>query len=548
MSRVDRIAPIVRRNDPIINCVTISFSALADDVADEIFAAFNLNTFVSKVVLQGNNISILTCTRFFDLLLSNSKLTYLEISENCVCDAAIAHLSQVLLRLPPAREPITLVLRRNSFGPAAARALAAALETNAPVFWLDLRYNPSITDAGVADLALALARNTTLVGLDLIQCGCNAEGARALASALSVNSTLTGLLVQDALDVAAVAAIGDLLSSLSCRLTSLYLWGCELSDKVDVLCKALHNNESITTLALSYNRIDDNGAYCLSDMLRRNNTILKVHLGANRFTHTGAAFLSVALARNSSLHFLDLSRNQLRSVGVWPLAVSLEGNTTLTVLDLRHNLIDETAAEMLCELLAESAIATLRISGNQLGDAAVVGLAARMRAGIALRDLELDDVRMSDRGFAALCSALFENSVIERLSVSDNMIGEKGLAAITELLKRNTTLTALGMRHCGITSQGCKDIAEGLLHNATLAELDVSRNEITMEGARFLVDALLGNYSLMNLDCAENPFWNQDDAPEASAILQDCLERNTYYLHNLLMKDMTGLVNDDALR
>jgi Ran GTPase-activating protein (RanGAP) involved in mRNA processing and transport len=518
---------------------------LTDEMTDQLMDALNGNAFIFKLVFQENNMSFSSCRKIFDLLLSNPKLTNIEISDNDLGDEAMAYLSDVLQRLPPNREPISLTMRRNVFGPEGAGHLAEALAQNVPVFWLDLRYNKQISDAGVERIAYALATNTILTSLDLIQSGCGDLGALAIADALTDNSTVLTLLLQDVLSLSAIGSLGHFLASPSCRLDSLYLWSCGLNDKIEVLCRSLRENRSIKTLALSYNKINDQGGLCLGDMILRNRFIVKLQLGANKFSPTTAAYLGIALSKNTTLQYLDLSRNAIRSIGVWPLAVSLDGNRTLRTIDLRYNSIDQAGAEMLCELISGgSAITTVRLSGNRFGDHVIVMLAERLKTNTTLRDLELNDVGMSSSGFVALCRALRENQTLEKIALSQNLITAEALVAFKELLLENTALTSVGMCDCRISVAGCRHIADGLVGNAVLGDLNLSRNGIDIDGMKYLLDALLGNYAMMRIEWAENPFAQHEESANVVTQIHDILERNNYYLHNLLMRDMAALVRD----
>jgi hypothetical protein len=77
--------------------------------------------------------------------------------------------------------------------------------------------------------------------------------------------------------------------------------------------------------------------------------------------------------------------------------------------------------------------------------------------------------------------------------------------------------------------------------------LDLSRNHIDAEGIRFVLDAMLGNYSIVKLQYDDNPFFERDECREEIARLTDVVERNNYYLHNILMQDMAALVADPFL-
>ncbi|EAY10282.1 Leucine Rich Repeat family protein [Trichomonas vaginalis G3] len=542
--RLEKIIPMLRRNDPIINSINLVNVRMDDIIADKLIDALNANSFIAKISLQKNQISKRICMRIFDLLKAHPKLTHLEIIDNDVDDESIEHLSNVLISLPPNRDSIMLILRKNSFDIRGARALARAIEKNAPVVWLDLRGNDHIGDAGVKAIAFALTKNRTLSGLDLINCKCGEEGAAELSDALLNNTTLTTLLLQDRFEAKVIYSLGSMLSDANCRLQALYLWSCNITtDLLQKLCESLKNNRCLTTLALSYNKLNDDAAYYISRMILENRSITKLHLGANKFTRSASSYFSICLNKNTTLQYLDISRNVIASEGLWPLSVALSGNKELKFLDLRHNSIDFRGAAMFSDLFEQNeSIMTLRLSGNKFGDPSIALMASKLKMNKSIKVLELMDVDMTKKGFTAICHALKENKTLQKLTVSQNNLNSEAMKSLCELLKVNTTLNSISMSGCGIDDQGCAYIAEGIGSNASLSYLDISMNNFTVNGMNKILNALLGNFSLLKIDYNNNTNNDQNLGDK----IADYLERNNYYQHNELMKDLAMLATDES--
>lgn len=543
--RIQRIVDLLKRNDPIINSLNLKFIRLDEEKTDELVSTLRENSFISKIILEGNELNTNCCKKFFSLLLTNPKLTHIELLENNVDDEAIVFLSESLRKIPPNHEPISITLRRNKFGPVGARALAAALAANAPVQWLDLRYNESIGDEGAQAIGLALADNKILRGLDLLKCKCGYLTASALQDSLTEgNKRLETLLLQDNLGMQGLRCLGFMLQEAKCPLTDLYLWQCDLdAQSLEHLCRSLRNNQRLSTLALSYNKIDDNGAIYLGDMILHNHSIKKLQLGRNLLTSVTAGYIGLALTHNTTIEYLDLSRNKLKSMGVWALAVALRSNKVLKTIDLRHNTIDADSTEMLCEVIEKNTTITmLRLSGNRFGDTGVAQLAEKIRDNKTLRDIELDGVGMTSSGFRALCEALKYNDSLESLSISENVIKDDGMEAFAGLLKENKTLTNIRMCDCWITDVGCRWIGEGMQQNSTLNEMDIACNNITARGLRFIHDALIGNYSITKIEYPrDNDTFEGGDAIKENIAYYT--ERNSYYKANTLMRDMSKLMD-----
>jgi hypothetical protein len=121
------------------------------------------------------------------------------------------------------------------------------------------------------------------------------------------------------------------------------------------------------------------------------------------------------------------------------------------------------------------------------------------------------------------------------------------MEAFRSLLKVNSGLVVVALLCCHIDDEGCEQIAAGIIENSTLSELDLRKNLITGVGMNYILDALIGNYSVMKIQSEENPFSTDPESQELISQLTDYLERNNYYLHNILMRDMATLVTDSCL-
>ena len=542
----NHIVPLIERNDPIINSLNMSYIDITDGMVDSLIRAVSGNIFLRRITLQRNSLSESSCKKIFEMLLTNSEITHLEICKNSVSDNSLCYLSEVLMQLPKSRQNLTLILRSNSFGHRGAGALAGALAKNVPVEWLDMRYNKSVGDQGIAEIGAALRTNKNLKGLDVIECGCSTNAIDALSDSLLENDTLTSLVIEDPLNRDAIYYLSHLLGDDGCHLRTLYLWKCALNaELMRLLCKSMRKNTSLQTLGLSYNNMDDSVAIYVADMLYRNKCLVKVYLGANDFTPLTGGMIGVAIMNNKTVELLDLSRNRLKSAGFWPLAEALSETKVLTTLDLRHNQIDSSASEMICQLVSSiNSIRVLRLSGNNLGDMTVVPLASQLATNKSLKEIELNDVGMSTGGFSALCRALESNETLEKISVGQSQLAADALERFAQLLTVNKTLVTICMPRCQIPDDGMKWIGQGLMNNATLRTLDISNNGITRKGMKMLIDAMYGNYTLLYLEWQGSPLDEDPSAKQLTDTLFDCLQRNRYYEHNLLMKDLSSILED----
>ncbi|KAK2836798.1 hypothetical protein Q7C36_014667, partial [Tachysurus vachellii] len=158
----------------------------------------------------------------------------------------------------------------------------------------------------------------------LWKCNLTEESCRVLSSVLSSNSSsLRELnLSNNKLQDSGVKLLSDGLKNPHCTLEKLRMWDCSITDKGCVaLASALRSNSSshLRELNLNYNNPGESGVKLLSDLLKDPHCKLETlqMLGCS-ITDEGCVALASALRSNSSSHLreLDLFYNNPGESGV----------------------------------------------------------------------------------------------------------------------------------------------------------------------------------------------------------------------------------------
>lgn len=218
------------------------------------------------------------------------------------------------------------------FGVHGVQAVAQELCMNTSLQALDLSTShindhEQLPDA--AWLAYALRSNRSLLRLNLGWNRIGFSGAKAIAEAVLMGSTLTELnLVGNTLGPEAASLFGELLSHPT-FLQVLDLGTTGLEGHIEPITNALYANQSLRTLKLTANKVDDSGAKLLAEMLRSNTSLVSLNLAFNNIGDLGLSQMGEALKLNSSLRSLHLFHNAFGEEGRSSFAMALEQNWNL---------------------------------------------------------------------------------------------------------------------------------------------------------------------------------------------------------------------------
>uniref|UniRef100_A0A3Q2WJ34 NACHT LRR and PYD domain-containing protein n=1 Tax=Haplochromis burtoni TaxID=8153 RepID=A0A3Q2WJ34_HAPBU len=275
----------------------------------------------------------------------------------------------------------------------------------------------------------------------------------------------------------------------NCRLETLRLIGCNLSEKSHDTLFFILTSSNLRELDLSNNSLKDSGVMLFSEQGNQHCRLETLRLSRTGLTEQCCQGLSSALCtKMSSLRVLDLSDNDLQSSGVKLLCEGLGSphcqlqtlslqcskvytlKTCISFVRLTQTNLTEKCCNDISTILSSrsSSLRDLDLSNNDLQDSGVTLLSAGLHS-------PLSGCRLSER----TCDVLMSKSTsLRELDLSKNHLWDSGIKLLsTGLTSPHCRLETLRLSGCLITADGCTSLASALRSNPSyLKELDLSYN------------------------------------------------------------------------
>ncbi|MCE3254583.1 MAG: protein NLRC3-like [Rickettsiaceae bacterium] len=158
-----------------------------------------------------------------------------------------------------------------------------------------------------------------------------------------------------------------------------------------ILAEALKTNNSLYTLNLDSNNIDDKTAAIIAKSLEENTTLLSLSLTNNNIKDEGAIALAKMLKINSTLISLYLNKNQIGNLGAAAIEEALEINRGLKIIELQENNIDPSSAEKFTKIksISDPELSfgiNLKLSDEQKSDADTPGTTPESPSGSKIHE------------------------------------------------------------------------------------------------------------------------------------------------------------------
>lgn len=393
---------------------------------------------------------------------------------------------------------VLLDFSNNNVGDANTIILAEFLRTNRTLVELRLRSNQIGTKGGMAlNAALLSAPNKTLLELDLTDNNVNDVVVNAFLTTVRSDVTALGAihLEQNCITPKLITTVYQaLMLNTQCRemkrLAPLLEANDSRSSKValnsgddhlddislKVLLHSLRNNTQVTTIDVSNNKITDEGAFLLAEMMTTVPSLRKVIAQFNNIGGEGARKMLKAIPQSKHIEKVDLKfqepplddyllqmlekvaglSNQPKCVRENGLGLS-ENDPDVFKLDLSfydgHKRCDDETVSTLEVLLRHNTfVVDLNLSCNE-GRVTPKSMPIVAALGVRLKVLQLNILGLNDDDILEPFCVMLRNPAcaLQTLSLEYNNLTTTVAQAFTEILKKDndnvTALSLAGNRH-----------------------------------------------------------------------------------------------------
>uniref|UniRef100_A0A3B4H3G3 NACHT LRR and PYD domain-containing protein n=1 Tax=Pundamilia nyererei TaxID=303518 RepID=A0A3B4H3G3_9CICH len=282
----------------------------------------------------------------------------------------------------------------------------------------------------------------------------------------------------------------------NCRLETLRLIGCNLSEKSHDTLFFILTSSNLRELDLSNNSLKDSGVMLFSEQGNQHCRLETLRLSRTGLTEQCCQGLSSALCTKvSSLRVLDLSDNDLQSSGVKLLCEGLGSphcqlqtlslqcskvytlKTCISFVRLTQTNLTEKCCNDISTILSSrsSSLRDLDLSNNDLQDSGVTFLSAGLHSPYCM----LNHTNLTEKCGQYISLVLSSDSCsLRHLDLSNNDLRDSGVKLLsTGLRSPHCRLQTFGLSGCLITADGCTSLASALRSNPSyLKELDLSYN------------------------------------------------------------------------
>ena len=505
LSKLDSLR-ILRGMKNISSLITINVShnEIIDEAADELANILLHNTSLQEIDLSYNSLSKLDSLRILRGMKNISTLITINVSHNEIIDEAADKLAYVLLNNASLQE---IDLSYNSLSKLDSLRIFKGMKNTSSLIAINVSHN-EIIDEAADELAFVLLNNSLLQELDLSYNSLS-DSLRILKGLKNISSLVTlNVSHNEIIEEAADELANVLLNNTSLQELNLSYNSLSKLDSLRIL-KAMKNISSLVKINISHSKIIDEAADELANVLVHNTLLQELDLSYNGLSKLDSLRILKGMKNISSLVTLNVSHNKIIDEAADELANVLLHNTSLQELDFSYNSLSKLdSLRILKGMINISSLVKINVSHNEIIDEAADEFANVLLHNILLQELDLSCNSLLKLDSLRILKGMKNISSLVTLNVSHNEIIDEAADELANVLLHNTSLQELDFNYNSLSKLDSLRILKGMTNISSLVKINVSHNEIIDEAADELANVLLHNSLLQELDLSYNSLKN----------------------------------------
>ena len=490
--------------------LNISCNNITDKGIKVVAEAIRMNSTLRNINISKNHISTEGILYFMEAVKKNCTLQVVNITHNNVTRSGFTSIKQCINNL---QYPIQIIASWNEIVSRSeellVKSVICTLEESEGITEDVWSFEDYDHDYIVTCLCECFKEDDILIELNLSKNKIMRDREKKIVEAIKINKTLQKL---DASHVKIHEGLTSDLLKISKSLKELNISNNGItSDGAKEIATAISVNKTLEKLDLSCSMLSDDGVTFISDALKNNinSALQNINISKNHISTEGLLYFMEAVKNNCTLQVVNITHNNITRSGFNSIKQCIE--------DLPHPIQIIASWNEIRGGKLVTKISTSCAPGNieedvwshdeYDGDHLVMCLSECLKEDNMVQKIDLHgyyNKNITSEGVIKIVEAINVNKTLQELYITGNNISDDGAAAISDALKGNNSLQILKMSYNNITSEGAIKIAEAIKVNKTLQELDISNNNISDDGAAAISDALKSNNSLQMLKMSEN--------------------------------------------
>ena len=462
---------------------------------------------LQRLDLSGNHIPEEACEAIASVILNNTELEYLVLSDNSfgkgTLDIAKALQELYLLKV--------LELGNVNMPDEISEELALAIECNLFLNTVNLSDNDMQSSAVV--ILQALAKITSLRVLNLQSTKLNEDAGYYLSSVICNNTGLNQLYLDNNHIGEGLSQVARALQQLN-SLQVLGLGNTNMPMKVySDLASAIKCNTDLNTVQLNNNNLNSSAVIILQ-ALSKISSLRILNLLSNQLTEDAGQYLSCVISNNPKLSKVVLGNNYL-GIGVLNVEKALQGANIAK---------EELESGVECNQI----LSTSKLHGVKLQSSVVLVLQVLSKIS-SIKVLNLQSTHLNESAGSYLSSVICANTGINNLYLDNNDIG-KGLLDIAKALQQLNALQVLSLGNTNMPKKVSNELEVAIECNQNLNTLKLYGNNL-QTSVVVILQALSKISSLRVLDLYSNQL-SEDVGEYLSSVIQNNHELNELNLND----------------